>query len=495
MGNTFDAIEPDDSHSAGIELRSPHAIHSVSSVSTETFAAPPTLVVAGRIRQTDGAWRRGEVVIAGEQIVAVTDGATPEIGSHVTRIDVGDDFVLPGAVDAHVHSLSHTGEGVAASTRAAAAGGVTTIVEMPFDKTGPINTPDALRTKQDLVNNEAHVDVAMLGTLSPDGGWRHAEALADHGAVGFKVSLFLTDVHRFPRINDFELLSVMQSVAETGRTLCTHAENNEIVQSLLDIEGATNPTDPQAHTRTRPPISETLGVLTALEVAAEKGTALHVCHLSLPRSVDLVRWYQSQGADITLETCPHYLSFTSDDLDVKRGRLKINPPLRSAADRDGLWNRVDDGGIGIISSDHAPWPTEWKDHERILDNHSGIPGVETLVSVTLGRALGADPTLARFSRAVDALTIGPAKRFGIDDRKGSLEVGKHADIAIFSPDAAAVIDGNSLHSNAGWSPYDGIAPGGLVTHTISRGSLVWRSASGLTAAEGRGEILTRSDRG
>lgn len=450
------------------------------------------LVVVGRLRHPDGGWRRGEVWIADGTIIAVGD-EREHSPSLATRIDVGDDFVLPGAVDAHVHSLSNGGEGIAAATRAAAAGGVTTIVEMPFDHSGPINSLDRLRAKQELANDEAYVDVALLGTLSPGGGWREAEALATGGVVGYKVSLFLTDVHRFPRIDDLELLSVMDAARETGRTLCTHAENNEIVSTLLERERVESPTDPQAHTRTRPPVSETLGVLTALEIAADRGASLHVCHLSLPRSVDLVRWYQSQGVDVTLETCPHYLTFTSDDLDRQRGRLKINPPLRTAADRSGLWSRIDDGAVAVISSDHAPWPLEWKEQERILDNHSGVPGIETLLAVTLGRALAADPTLERFSRAVDALTIGPARRFGLDSTKGSLDVGKDADIAVFSPDAEARIRGSQLHSNAGWSPYDGHRPGGRVSTTISRGRVVWRDSAGVIGTAGRGEILSRSD--
>jgi allantoinase len=453
----------------------------------------PDTIVAGRLRRTDGTWGPGEVWIDGERILAVHEGPTAVEGTAAaaaTRIDVGDAFVLPGAVDAHVHSLSHHGEGVRAATRAAAAGGVTTIVEMPFDGAGPINSRDRLRAKQDVVAAEANVDVALLGTMSPNGGWREAEALAEDGVVGFKVSLFLTDAHRFPRIDDFELLSVMRAAAATGRTLCTHAENNEIVKALLESETAARPTDPQAHSRTRPPVSETLGVLTALEVAANEGSALHVCHLSLPRSIDLVRWYQSQGVDVTLETCPHYLTFTRDDLDVQRGRLKINPPLRTAADREGLWSRLESGAVGVVSSDHAPWPAELKDHDHILDNHSGVPGVETLVAVTLGRALQRDDSLTAFGAAVEALTIGPARRFGLEAEKGSLTAGKHADLLVFAPGDSA-IDGGALHSNAGWSPYDGIAPGGAVTHTFSRGELVFSRGAGLVSADGRGRILTR----
>jgi allantoinase len=460
-----------------------------------TGAVQPDLIVIGRIRRFDGTWGPGEVWVAGETIVAVHESPQPDSPSGAPRrIDVGTDLVLPGAVDSHVHSLSYHGEGIMATTRSAAAGGVTTIIEMPFDETGPINNRDRLLAKQDLANDEAAVDVALLGTLSPGGGWREADALAENGAAGFKVSLFLTDPHRFPRISDDELLDVMRAVGSTGRTLCTHAENNEVVKALLAAESARDTDDVHTHTRSRPPVSETLGVLTALEIAANQGNALHVCHLSLPRSIDLVGWYQSQGVDVTLETCPHYLTFTQDDLETQRGRLKINPPLRTGADRDGVWTRLESGRITIVSSDHAPWPTELKDNPRMLDNHSGVPGVETLVAATLGAAVRRDPTLATLGTVVDSLTIEPARRFGLADRKGSLEVGKDADLMVFSPDPTTVLDGSAQHSNAGWSPYDGMALGGAVTTTILRGAIVWTRDGGLRTDSARGRVLASASR-
>jgi len=453
------------------------------------------LIVTGQLRRGDGSWGPGEVWVSGERIVAVHDQLRPADGPgrQARRLDAGEAYVLPGAVDAHVHCLSHQGEGVRAATSSAAAGGVTTIVEMPFDSTGPINTRDRLLAKQDLVANEAAVDVALLGTLSPGGGWNEADVLADHGVVGFKVSLFLTDNFRFPRLDDYELTQTMKVVHETGRTLCTHAENNEIVTTLLRLQGEGRPTDPRSHGRSRPPVSESLGVLTALEIAAYQETALHVCHLSLRRSLDHVAWYQSQGVNVTVETCPHYLTFTEADVLRQRGRLKINPPIRSAEERDGVWSRLLSGAVSVVASDHAPWPTDFKDSERMLENHSGVPGVETLVSVTLGEALHRDPDLRHFGAVVDAMTIAPARRFGIDDRKGSLSPGKDADIMVFAPSSDARIDGDALHSNAGWSPYSGMAPGGVVTHTFSRGRLVWSSGAGLTAEPGRGRILARAD--
>ena len=448
--------------------------------------AEPDLVVAGLVRIAD-VWQPGEVWVADGRISGLLRAADAP-STTARRLDVGANFVLPGAVDAHVHSLSHAGEGVRAATRAAAAGGVTTIVEMPFDGPGPINTVDRLRAKQDLVQREALIDVALLATLSPGGGWRRADELVSEGAVGFKVSLFDTDPARFPRIDDRELLDVMKAVGGTGRTLCVHAENNEIVKALLREESAAPADDSQAHSRSRPPVSETLGILTAMEIAATSGNALHLCHLSLPRSVDLASWYMSQGVNISIETCPHYLTFTHEDLDTQRGRLKINPPLRGRADREGLWERLEEGSVSILSSDHAPWPLAQKDRDRILDNHSGIPGVETLVSMSLGQAVARGPET--FDRTVDAITIGPARRFGLDRTKGSLDVGKDADVTVFSVNSDARIDGSSLHSNANWSPYDGHQPGGVVSLTISRGTVVWHAGSGLAGSDGRGRLVS-----
>lgn len=460
-----------------------------------TTATRPDLIVSGRIRRHDGSWGPGEVWSTAGVVTAVVDGITNTEATR--RIDAGEAFVIPGAVDAHMHCYSFADEGILAATSAAAAGGVTTVVEMPYDAPGPINSVERLVAKQELAHRESVIDMALLGTLAPQGGWKAAEGLASGGVVGFKLSLFHTDTRRFPRINNPEMLNCMAAIAETGRTMCTHAEDNEIIQHLSDTDEALNSLDPHMHCRVRPPVSETLGVLTALELAHDKGVKLHVCHVSLPRSVDLVRWFREQGDDVTTETCPHYLSFTEDDMDEQGTRLKINPPLRTQQDRNGLWNRIAEGTLPVVSSDHAPWPLELKTKTPALANKSGVPSIETLVTMTLGQALTRDPSLTLFGRAVDALTSNPAHRFGIDHRKGSLEPGKDADIIVFAPDPAdgpaVAVDGSAMHSNAGWSPYDGLTPGGHVACTISRGEVVWDAATRELAAPGRGELITRGD--
>lgn len=426
------------------------------------------LVLSGRI-SIGGRWRHGEVAITGERIDHVVAGRTEILANR--RIDVGEALLLPGMIDAHVHSRSHLAEGITAATRAAAAGGVTTIVEMPFDGDGPIDSVERFEAKRELVAAEAVVDVALLGTVAPGGGWSRAADIAAAGACGFKISLFDTDRRRFPRISDAELIDALTAIADTGCTVCVHAENNEMVKALIARYRDEAPRDPLAHCRSRPPASESMAVLTALEAASYAGAQLHLCHLSLPRSVDLVRWYARDGLDVTLETCPHYLLLDEADMVELGSRVKINPPLRAKTAREGLWERLADGSVDVVSSDHAPWPVQLKSHETIFDNHSGAPGVETGLPLTLGAAWadGAESV----AQVIDAMSRRPAERFGLGKRKGQLAAGFDADVVVFDPDRRWQVAAAELRSNAGWSPYEGRSVTGRVTTTLVRGRVVY----------------------
>lgn len=452
---------------------------------------PVDLVVSGNLL-IDGQPRTGHILVRDGRILDVElarEASAPIPAAQ--HIDAGENLILPGAVDAHVHSYSHTGEGFLASTSAAAAGGVTTIIEMPFDGTGPIGDRDRLLRKQDLVGREAVIDVALLGTLLPDGGWRGAEQLVSEGVVGFKASLFDTDAFRFPRTSDAELLDVMRTISELGSTLCVHAENNEIIKARLSDEGNRQSTDPGVHARTRPPVAETTAILTAMEIAATESSALHLCHLSLARSAELLRWYRNQGVDVTFESCPHYLNLTEADMTQARGQLKINPPLRTSGDQQAMWNAVTSGLAPIVASDHAPWPMTKKNADVILDNASGVPGVQLLVPLTLGPALQRYGFGSELAAVVASMTSGPAARYGIDHRKGTLAPGMDADLMIVAIDASWEVTVHEQLSNAAWTPYEHRCPGVRVETTISRGDVVWSRANGRSGQPGRGTIIRR----
>jgi allantoinase len=448
-------------------------------------------VIIGTLADANGSYGPGAVWMAGEKITGVTHTVPEESElSGLTVTDATGAYVLPGAIDAHVHCYSYNGEGMFAATRAAAAGGVTTIVEMPYDETAPVKNVDRLNEKRQIVADEAVTDVALLGTLWPGGGWREAGPMADAGAVGFKVSLFHTHPDRFPRVDDSELLDTMSAVTDVNRTLCVHAENNEVVQHLSKIEAKSNPYDPLTHIRTRPPVSESLGVLTAMEIARDRGTKLHLCHMSIPRAINLCRWWCEDGADITLETCPHYLTFRVEDMKSQGGLLKINPPLRDGDSVDGLWRGIVDGLVPVISSDHAPWPLSMKEDAKILTNKSGVPGVQTVAIVPLGKAFAIDPDPSGlFHNVVKAVTAGPADRFGFGHRKGRLVPGYDADIMIFRPDTDYEITNEEQKSNAGWTPYAGMHPGGFVETTFLRGRRIWNYADE-KLIESTGELVT-----
>lgn len=437
--------------------------------------------VRGLVQRPDGGWRLADVLVSGGVIAGIT---APGVMPARKLIDQGTAYLVPGMVDAHVHSLSHHGEGIAAATRAAAAGGVTTIIEMPYDGAGPIANTDRFHRKVDLANEEAHIDVALLGTALPGGGWREIESLVEAGAAGFKVSIFHTDSERFPRVHDGELLDVFQAIAGADSTVCVHAENNDIIKHLIERyrpEGA----DPLAHIRSRPEVAETLGVLTVLEIGRAAGARVHMCHTSLPRSVDLVNAWASEGADVTMETCPHYLLLDDSDMRSQGTRLKINPPLRTAAAREGLWERLESGRIDVISSDHAPWPIELKIQPNVFDNSSGAPGVQTIYPLVLAEAYRRSPKA--FDAAIQTMTVNPATRYGLAGTKGSIAPGYDADIVAFNPNTTWKVDVSDMRSNAGWTPYEGFEVPGTVELTMSRGKVVYDGE--LRSEPGQGEVV------
>jgi allantoinase len=435
-----------------------------------TTSVPFTEKIAGRLVLPGLAPQRGCLTIRDGRIAAIGEPSTWEPEG---VLDFGDALVLPGAVDVHVHTRSAPAEGIEACTRAAAAGGVTTIVDMPYDAQGPVQTPVGFAAKIADVEREAHVDVALWATVPPRGAIEHVEALVAAGAAAFKLSTFETDPERFPRIPDGQLLAAFARIAAVGGLAGVHAENDEIVRAGIEAErSAGNGGDPLAHARSRPPVAEHEAIARCLELARATGVRLHVCHISTPRGVALVRAARASGVDVSAESCPHYLLLDESELARRGGEAKINPPLRERA--------LPLRDIDVVASDHVGWPVERKHGEDIFALASGAPGVELIVPL-IADAFG--------PRAV-ARHLGeqPARRFGLWPRKGNLLPGADADIVVLDPASEWEVDPAALVTPAGWSPYAGRRLRTRVVAAFSRGVQIW-DGSAVTAPAGHGRFV------
>jgi allantoinase len=427
--------------------------------------------IAGRFVLPGMAPRRAVATIRDGRIAALARAGAGVAGDDL--LDYGDALVLPGAVDVHVHTRSAPEEGIERCTRAAAAGGVTTVVDMPYDAQGPIQTPEAFAAKVADVGGEAHVDVALWATVPPRGPIEHVEELVSAGAAAFKLSTFETHPQRFPRIPDGQLLAAFERIAAAGGLAGVHAENDEIVRAGIEAEcQAGNGGDPLAHARSRPPVAEHEAVARCLELARDTGVRLHVCHLSTPRGVALVRAARASGVDVSAESCPHYLLLDESELVRRGGEAKINPPLRAQA--------LAIAGIDIVASDHVGWPAQRKRGEDIFALASGAPGVELIVAL-IHDAFG--PTaLARL------VSERPARRFGLWPRKGAILPGADADLVVIDPQSSWMVDPAALVTPAGWSPYAGRTLRGRVIAAFSRGVQVW-DGERVTSPAGHGRFV------
>jgi allantoinase len=423
--------------------------------------------ISGTVLAADGSPRRACVTIRDGRIRTVGE---PEAAGPGSR-DFGDALLLPGAVDVHVHTRSYADEGIERCTRAAAAGGVTTIVDMPYDASGPIDTLAAFEAKIADVQREAVIDVALWATVPPRGPIDQVQELVDAGAAAFKLSTFETHPQRFPRIPDAQLLGAFAAIARAGGLAGVHAENDEIVRAGIAYEQAAgHGGDPLAHARSRPPVAEHEAIARCLELARATGVRLHVCHVSTPRGVQLVAQAARDGVDVSAETCPHYLLLDESALTDRGGEAKINPPLREAP--------LSADGLDLISSDHVGWPADRKHGPDIFALASGAPGVELIVPL-VHDALGP-------AALVRLVAEQPAKRFGLWPRKGSLAPGADADILVLDPSATWEIDPARLVTDAGWSPYTGRRVTGRVIATFAAGRQVWDGARILgRAGDGR----------
>lgn len=404
------------------------------------------LVVKGRLFLPDGRIERGAFAVAG--------GRIREVGAHLSGarvLDFGERLVVPGAIDPHVHFRDpgqSEKEDFASGTKAAALGGVTTVLDMP-NTTPPTFTREALDQKLALSRAKACVDFGLHLGLDEKGA--SLPLLAD--ATSMKVYLGATTGNLLVR--DMDLVRrALVAAAAADRTVVFHAESQDCLDRHAHLLDETYP----SHAKARPAICEAEAIAQLALAAKGTGARVHLAHLSTSAGL-----HAMAGAGFSAEVCPHHLLFTESRL-RDGGVFKMNPPLRAEEDRRALWAALKDGAIQCLASDHAPHTPHEKASERAKACPAGVPGVQTLLPVLL--PLAADVGIARL---LDA-SVAAARIFSLHD-KGAIAAGKDADFAVYDLDATQPVRKENMASKAGWTPFEGM-PAVFPTHTFVRGERV-----------------------
>ena len=386
-------------------------------------------------------------------------------------VDVGDLVVSPGIVDTHVHvnEPGRTGwEGFDTATRAAAAGGITTIVDMPLNSIPATTNVEGLRAKREAAGGRCHVDVAFWGGVVP-GNAGQLEELIDAGVCGFKCFLVPSGVDEFPAVNEDDLRRALPILARRNVPLLVHAESPDLIHQ----GGETGPSMRyRQYLDTRPPESEVEAIKLIVRLADEFAVLTHIVHVAAAGAVDELARAQAAGVPITAETCPHYLTFSAEAIPDGATAFKCAPPIREAIHRDALWKGLARGTLGLVATDHSPAPPEMKPPGDFLRAWGGIASLELSLAATWTGASARGFALTDLARW---MSLAPAALAGQSDRKGAITPGRDADLVIWDPDASFIVDPCTLQQRHKLTPYAGMPLRGIVRKTFLRGRLVWES--------------------
>jgi allantoinase len=427
------------------------------------------LVVAGRaLVARDAAAPAFETVE-----IAVQDGRIAEIapaGSDLAaahRIQLGpDEVLLPGLVDTHVH-VNEPGrtewEGFASATRAAAAGGVTTILDMPLNSIPPTVTPEALEVKRAAARPQAAIDVGFWGGAVP-GNLGSLRALHDAGVFGFKAFLAPSGVDEFGHLDATQLDAALDELSSFDGLLLVHAEDPGVLDAAANAGG----TAYDDYVASRPDEAEVVAISRVIDGVRRTGVRAHILHLSSAAALPELRAARAEGLPITVETCPHYLTLASESIPDGGTEFKCAPPIRGEANRDALWQALRDGDIDLVVSDHSPATADVKfagdgDFARAW---GGIAGVQLGLAAVWTAAAERDVPL---DEVVRWMSTAPAAFAGLA-RKGAIAMGRDADLVVFAPDERFTVHAHELLHKNPVSAYDGAELRGVVRRALLRGA-------------------------
>jgi len=421
--------------------------------------------------------RNGVLAGGTKNDIAVDQGIITAVGPGLPggreEIDAQGLVVFPGLIDVHLH-FNEPGrtewEGGATGSRALAAGGGTLFFDMPLNSTPCTVSAAAFAAKQAALSCSSITDFALWGGIVP-GNHDQLETLAELGVVGFKAFLCNSGLPEFPRADDLTLYEAMRVAARWGRPVAVHAESEELTAGLASRIRTAGGSGVREFLASRPVLAEVEAIERAALLAKEAGAWLHIVHISSGRGVAAALAARARGTNLTIETCPHYLFFTEDDLDRIGAVAKCAPPLRPAPEREALWRRLLDGEVDMIASDHSPSSPELKQAPDFFDIWGGIAGVQSTLAVLL--EAGHHTRGLSLEKIARMTAETPANRFRIAG-KGRVAAGYDADLALVDLGASFTLGPSDLLQRHAISPYLGSRFRGRVRRTLLRGRTIFQ---------------------
>jgi allantoinase len=435
----------------------------------------------------------------GPAAIHIHNGVISEIASAEEALpqcpvyDAGELVVMPGLVDTHVH-INEPGrtewEGFETATRAAAAGGVTTLIEMPLNSIPATTTVAAYRKKLTAAEGKLWVDTGFWGGVVP-GNRNELAPLYEAGVFGFKCFLVSSGVDEFEHVTEADLREALPKLVAAGAVLLAHAELPGSIRAAAEGARREPPTKYETWLGSRPRVAENEAIAMLIRLAREFGARIHIVHLSSFDAIPLIREAKSKGLAITVETCPHYLTFAAEEIPDGATEFKCAPPIRVRENREKLWAALGEGVIDLIATDHSPCTPYMKCRETgdFLQAWGGIASLELSLPAVWTEALQRGYSVRHLA---EWLCRAPARLAGLDARKGAIAVGFDADLVVWDPETSFRVEAGQLRQRLKLTPYAGRELKGVVKMTFLRGQQIYETGEFSGAPAGR--VLKREQR-